>query len=90
MNAREAKQQGRDVGYDLAIGAMCDQDVDAEPWDGTWDSLIEAVCECEEDGRQMAGSIAEEHLSGPAWDAYDAGVVLGARVAFRRNKKSIR
>jgi hypothetical protein len=89
MNKRQAFLEGSSTGWDIGLN------VPASEWGGgkpTRDEFLQAVGEVEEHARQFSpfemfaheiNSHSEFRAEG-LWEAYDAGVMAGARRAFAR------
>ena len=86
MTLREAREAGKATGYGIASDALAEwpaRDVE------TLDILLAGVYDCEENARQYSPfevlAYDLNHMRDPerAWEEYEAGVVAGARAAWR-------
>jgi len=94
MNSKEAYELGRDAGY--SAGMNCDFDVDLDV-DGETpeECFVSAAYESEENARQYSPFEFHAHDMNSArnpdacWEAYDKGVGVGIRKAWRERRAEI-
>ena len=93
MTKRNAKAMGRDAGYEAAAYCEMDEGMEGEL---TFDVIVAAAFEAEENSRQMSPFEFTAHDINEAgeradglWTAYDDGVAAGIRAGARERMKAV-